>query len=81
MASYSVNPEGVAKARALIDARQYVLDSRWGDVQPTADEENSFLDSHTWEDYQASHLGLTDGATDGGRSQTVSPSDKDLAKR
>jgi len=29
-----------AKAKALIEARQYVLDSDWGDVQPDADAEN-----------------------------------------
>ena len=34
MASYSVNERGVERARELIDARQYVLDSDWGDVQP-----------------------------------------------
>jgi hypothetical protein len=34
VASYSVNPQAVAYARQLIDARQYVLDSDWGKVQP-----------------------------------------------
>jgi hypothetical protein len=38
MASYSVNEAGVAQARRLIDVRQYVLRSEWGDVQPAADE-------------------------------------------
>jgi hypothetical protein len=64
MASYAVNERGVARARELIDERQYVLDSDWGDVQPRAAQENAFLDSHTWEDYAAWHLGLTEGATD-----------------
>jgi len=45
MASYSVNEGAVAHARRLIQARQYVLDSDWGDVQPSADEENAFSDS------------------------------------
>jgi hypothetical protein len=36
MASYVVNERGVAKARALIEAGQYVLDSEWGEVQPGA---------------------------------------------
>lgn len=30
MAAYEVNPAAVTKARGLIDARQYVLDSDWG---------------------------------------------------
>lgn len=64
MASYSVNEAGVAHARRLIDARQYVLSSSWGDVQPGAGDENAYLESHTWDEYAAWHLGLTDGATD-----------------
>ena len=31
MASYAVNESAVARARQLIDARQYVLDSDWGE--------------------------------------------------
>jgi hypothetical protein len=64
MASYSVNQDAVERAQRLIDARQYVLDSDWGDVQPRASDENAFLESHTWEEYAAWHLGLTDGAGD-----------------
>ncbi len=64
MAKYTVNQDAVAHARKLIDARQYVLDSDWGDVQPKADDENEFLKSHSWDDYAAWHLGLTDGAND-----------------
>jgi hypothetical protein len=64
MASYSVNERAVAKARRLIDARQYVLRSEWGDVQPKADDENAFLESHSWEEYAEWHLGLTGGAND-----------------
>ena len=64
MASYAVNDEAVTRARELIKARQYVLDSDWGDVQPDADAENSFLESHSWEEYAGWHLGLTDGAED-----------------
>jgi hypothetical protein len=64
MASYSVNERGVAHARELIKAKQYVLMSEWGEVQPRADDENSFLESHSWDEYAAWHLGLTDGATE-----------------
>ncbi len=64
MASYAVNPDAVANARRLIDARQYVLDSDWGDVQPDAEAQNAFLRNHGWDEYAAWHLGLTDGATD-----------------
>jgi hypothetical protein len=64
MASYSVNARAVARAQRLIDARQYVLNSDWGDVQPRAADENAFLKSHSWDEYAEGHLGLTDGAAD-----------------
>ena len=64
MASYTVNSQAVAHARRLIDAKQYVLRSEWGEAQPRAADENAFLDSHTWDEYAAWHLGLTEGAPD-----------------
>jgi hypothetical protein len=64
MASYSVNPQGVAFARRLIARRQYVLRSDWGERQPDAAAENRFLASHPWEEYGRWHLGLTEGVTD-----------------
>ena len=64
MATYSVNPDAVAWAHQLIDRRQYVLDSDWGEVQPTAAAQNAYLESHSWDEYARWHLGLTDGAAD-----------------
>ena len=61
MASYSVNQVGRRRAEELIRHRQYVVKSEWGEAQPRAAQENSFLDSHSWDDYAAWHLGLTDG--------------------
>jgi len=69
MAKYAVNDHAVAKARALIDARQYVLRSEWGQVQPDAAAENAFLASHPWEEYAEWHLGLTEGANDGTKAR------------
>ena len=69
MASYALNPEAVARAEQLIDARQYVVESSWGDVQPRTEDENAFLASHSWEEYAAWHLGLTEGATDGTKAR------------
>jgi hypothetical protein len=60
--AYVVNEDGVRHARRLIDARRYVLRSRWQDVQPRAREQNAFLKAHSWEEYAAWHLGLTEGA-------------------
>ncbi len=64
MASYSVNERAVSRARHLIEARQYVLDSDWGEMQPSTEDENSFLASHSWDEYAQWHLGLTEGAPD-----------------
>lgn len=64
MASYDVNPDAVAHCTRLIESRQYVLDSDWGDVQPDAEAQNAFLERHGWDAYAAWHLGLTEGAND-----------------
>ena len=64
MARYAVNDHAIERAKRLIDTRQYVLDSDWGEVQPRADDENVYLDNHDWEAYGAWHLGLTDGANE-----------------
>jgi hypothetical protein len=65
MASYLVNPAGLEHAIDLIDKRQYVLDSRWGDVQPKSEQENAYLEKHSWEEYAEWFLGLTEGAAAG----------------
>jgi hypothetical protein len=64
MAKYAVNKAGVDRCRQLIEAKQYVLDSDWGEVQPKAAEENAYLERHSWEAYGAWHLGLTEGPSD-----------------
>ena len=46
MAKYDVNPSAVEWAQSLIDKRQYVLDSDWGEAQPRADAQNDYLDKH-----------------------------------
>jgi hypothetical protein len=69
MASYDVNPDAVARCRERIDKKQYVLDSDWGEVQPNAEEQNAYLASHSWDDYAAWHLGLTEGANEGTKAR------------
>ena len=59
-----MNERAVAKAERLIRAHQYVLDSDWGEAQPRADDENAYLERHSWDDYAEWHIGLTDGASD-----------------
>jgi hypothetical protein len=59
-----VNKQGVAKARSLIEARQYRIRSRWADVQPRAAERNAFLRARGWAEYGSWHLAITEGAPD-----------------
>jgi hypothetical protein len=54
----------VAHARKLIKAKHYVLNSDWGDAQPKAADETAFLKEHSWQEYGAWFLGLTEGAHD-----------------
>ncbi|MEZ5130052.1 MAG: hypothetical protein R2703_16510 [Micropruina glycogenica] len=69
MASCQLNDAAVEHTRTLIKSRQYVLDSDWGDAQPDAAAENAYLENHTFDDYAAWHLGLTEGATDGTKAR------------
>jgi hypothetical protein len=69
MAKYTVNDRAVEHALELIAKRRYVLDSNWGEVQPRAADENAFLETHSWEEYAAWHLGLTEGAKDGTKAR------------
>ena len=69
MVTYTLNRRAVSHARRLIDARQYVLESDWGEVQPRADDENALLESRGWNYYALWHLGLTEGATDGTKAR------------
>ena len=64
MAAHTLNEAAVTHAKRLIDERQYVLRSRWQNVQPRARAQNTFSKTHSWEEYAAWHLGLTEG---GGR--------------
>ena len=64
MASYVVNEPAVARAQRLIQGRQYVLNSDWGEVQPNAEAENAFLASHSWTEYGEWHLAFTEGAAE-----------------
>src|SRR3954468_22935631 len=42
MVTYTLNERAVARARELIDTRQYVLESNWQGAQPRADQEKRF---------------------------------------
>lgn len=51
MAKYAVNQPAVDKAKSLISANQYDLNSEWEDAQPSTDDENDMLDRHDFDRY------------------------------
>ena len=65
MTTYHVHQAGVDKARELIDARQYVLESSWSDEQPSTSDENDDIDRHDIEQFGAWHLAVDEGASVG----------------
>jgi hypothetical protein len=69
VASYLLNGPAVEKAKRLIENRQYVLTSDWGERQPRSEDENRFLEKRSWDEYAEWHLGLTEGATDGTKAR------------
>lgn len=69
MAEYEVNDAGVEHCRALIRAGRYVGTSDWGERQPDAERQNTYLARHDWKEYAAWHLGLTVGATEGTKAR------------
>ncbi|MEA2674452.1 MAG: hypothetical protein QOI92_1644, partial [Chloroflexota bacterium] len=69
MPTYTVNDRAMAKAKALIEARQYVLNSDWGERQPTAAQQNAEIKRDGWDAYAEWHLGLTDGRTEGTKAR------------
>ena len=65
MTTYHVNDAGVAKARKLIDARQYDRQTDWSTAAPSADEENAAVDRHGYDGYGEWHLAVdTDASPD-----------------
>jgi len=64
MPRYILNEDAVDRVRRLIEGRQYVLRSDWTAAQPSAEDENRFLERHTWQEYGEWHLALTADATD-----------------
>src|SRR3954453_14715895 len=64
MAKYLVHEAGLTHARELSEPRRYVLRSEWGRVQPSAEEENAYLEKHSWAEYGAWPPAVTEGANE-----------------
>jgi hypothetical protein len=60
-----LNQSGFEYAQSLIEKGQVVIDDRdaWSEHQPSADDENRFIEKHGWSEYGRWHLGVDDEAT------------------
>lgn len=64
MTKYKVNDDGVAKARQMIDANQYDLQTEWGEAAPSTEDSNDFLDRHGWDGYSEWQLAIDTEASE-----------------
>lgn len=46
-----VNEKAASKAKEMIRAHHYVLDSDWSEAQASSDDENDYLENHSWQEY------------------------------
>jgi hypothetical protein len=67
-----LNQEGAELAQNLIKGRQYE-DSDWGEAQPSAEEENRFIDENGWEALAKWHLAYDTEASEGTKSRYKFP--------
>ena len=60
--SVKLNKRGYEHAAALVERGRIVLDERdaWSEHQPTAAQENEFIQKHGWGEYAKWHLGVDD---------------------
>lgn len=68
-----VNDEAVKRARSLISHGKYVTDTNWSDAQPSAHDENEFLDSHGWAEYGRWYLGIDSDANENTKERHTFP--------
>ena len=71
----------MAHAKALIASRHYVVRSRWSDVQPSTNDENDYLETHSWFEYGSWHLAINDRARLIAALQALAKSDFQAAQQ
>jgi hypothetical protein len=59
-----LNRSGSEHAESLVKKGRVVIDDRdaWSEHQPSADDENRFIDEHGWSEFGKWHLGVDDEA-------------------
>lgn len=58
------NEDAIAKARSLIEAHQYALDTDWSETQPSPDAENAMIDRNGWDGFADWHLAIDPDASE-----------------
>jgi hypothetical protein len=66
LVTVKLNESGYKHARELIQQGKVVHDERgdWSEADPSADQENAFIDKHGYAEYGKWHLGVDDSKPD-----------------
>ena len=68
-----LNQEAVEHAQNLIKGRQYEGESDWSEAQPSAQQENNFIDENGWEAFAKWHLAYDTEASEETKSRSKFP--------
>ncbi len=60
MPDFGENDIAIRHARRLIESGQVVPSSDWFEARPSPEAQDAFLETHSWEEYSAWHLGVDD---------------------
>jgi hypothetical protein len=71
--AFRLNQEAVEHAQNLIKGRQYERGCDWSEVQPSAEEENEFIDENGWEAFAKWHLAYDTEASEETKSRYKFP--------
>ncbi len=62
--TYRLNDDGVAKARQMIDSKQFDSRTKWSAALPSADEENAKIERDGYDGYGEWHLAIDTNASE-----------------
>ena len=68
-----LNQEAVEHAQNLIKGRQYERESDWSEAQPSARQENNFVDENGWDAFAKWHLAYDTEASEETKSRYKFP--------